>query len=139
MKYLHTMIRVQNLESALDFFINKMGLMEIRRKEVPEGRFTLVFLATEQAGPGLELTYNWDQKKPYTSGRNFGHVAYSVKDIYQYCEDLQKKGVRILRPPRDGKMAFIRSPDQISVELLQEGDPLPPEEPWLSMPNEGEW
>ena len=133
------MIRVQNLESALDFFINKMGLMEIRRKEVPEGRFTLVFLATEKAGPSLELTYNWDQKEPYTSGRNFGHVAYSVKDIYQYCEDLQKKGVRILRPPRDGKMAFIRSPDQISVELLQEGDPLPPEEPWLSMPNEGEW
>ena len=139
MKYLHTMIRVQNLESALDFFINKMGLMEIRRKEVPEGRFTLVFLATEKAGPSLELTYNWDQKEPYTSGRNFGHVAYSVKDIYQYCEDLQKKGIRILRPPRDGKMAFIRSPDQISVELLQEGDPLPPEEPWLSMPNEGEW
>ena len=133
------MIRVQNLESALDFFINKMGLMEIRRKEVPEGRFTLVFLATEKAGPSLELTYNWDQKEPYTSGRNFGHVAYSVKDIYQYCEDLQKKGIRILRPPRDGKMAFIRSPDQISVELLQEGDPLPPEEPWLSMPNEGEW
>ena len=133
------MIRVQNLESALEFFINKMGLMEIRRKEVPKGRFTLVFLATEKAGPSLELTYNWDQKEPYTSGRNFGHVAYSVKDIYQYCEDLQKKGVRILRPPRGGKMAFIRSPDQISVELLQEGDPLPPEEPWLSMPNEGEW
>ena len=139
MKYLHTMIRVQNLESALEFFINKMGLMEIRRKEVPEGRFTLVFLATEKAGPSLELTYNWDQKEPYTSGRNFGHVAYSVKDIYQYCEYLQKNGVRILRPPRDGKMAFIRSPDQISVELLQEGDPLPPKEPWLSMPNEGEW
>ena len=139
MKYLHTMIRVQNLESALDFFINKMGLMEIRRKEVPEGRFTLVFLATEKAEPSLELTYNWDQKELYTSGRNFGHVAYSVKDIYQYCEDLQKKGVRILRPPRDGKMAFIPSPDKISVELLQEGDPLPPEEPWLSMPNEGEW
>ena len=133
------MIRVQNLESALDFFINKMGLMEIRRKEVPEGRFTLVFLATEKTGPSLELTYNWDQKEPYTSGRNFDHVAYSVKDIYQYCEDLQMKGVRILRPPRDGKMAFIRSPDQISVELLQEGDPLPTEEPWLSMPNEGEW
>ena len=133
------MIRVQNLDSALDFFINKMGLIEIRRKEVPEGRFTLVFLATEKVGPSLELTFNWDQKEPYTSGRNFGHVAYSVKNIYQYCEDLQKKGVRILRPPRDGKMAFIRSPDQISVELLQEGDPLPPEEPWLSMPNEGEW
>ena len=133
------MIRVQNLEPALDFFINKMGLMEIRRKEVPEGRFTLVFLATEKVGPSLELTYNWDQKEPYTSGRNFGHVAYSVKDIYQYCEDLQKKGVRILRPPRDGKMTFIPSPDQISVELLQGGDSLPPEEPWLSMPNEGEW
>ena len=133
------MIRVQNLESALDFFINKMGLMEIRRKEVPEGRFTLVFLATEKAGPSLELTYNWDQKEPYTSGRNFGHVAYSVKDIYQYCEDLQKKGVRILRPPRDGKMAFIRSPDQISIELLQQGEPLPIQEPWASMKNHGKW
>ena len=139
MKYLHTMIRVQNLESALDFFINKLGMMEVRRREVPEGRFTLVFLATGPGESTIELTYNWDQEEPYTVGRNFGHLAYSVENIYQLCEVLQNKGVTILRPPRDGKMAFIRSPDQISVELLQEGDPLPPQEPWLSMPSQGEW
>ena len=139
MKYLHTMIRVQNLESALDFFINKLGMIEVRRREVPEGRFTLVFLATGPGESTIELTYNWDQEEPYTVGRNFGHLAYSVENIYQLCEELQNKGVTILRPPRDGKMAFIRSPDQISVELLQEGDPLPPQEPWLSMPSQGEW
>ena len=139
MKYLHTMIRVQNLESALDFFINRLGMIEIRRREAPEGRFTLVFLATGPGESTIELTYNWDQEEPYTAGRNFGHLAYSVKNIYQLCEELQKKCVTILRPPRDGKMAFIRSPDQISVELLQEGDPLPPQEPWLSMPSQGEW
>ena len=139
MKYLHTMIRVQNLESALDFFINKLGMMEVRRREAPEGRFTLVFLATGPGESNIELTYNWDQEEPYTVGRNFGHLAYSVENIYQLCEELQNKGVTILRPPRDGKMAFIRSPDQISVELLQEGDPLPPQEPWLSMPSQGEW
>ena len=139
MKYLHTMIRVQNLDSALDFFINKLGMMEVRRREAPEGRFTLVFLATGPGESTIELTYNWDQEEPYTVGRNFGHLAYSVENIYQLCEELQKKGVTILRPPRDGKMAFIRSPDQISVELLQEGDPLPPQEPWLSMPSQGEW
>ena len=139
MKYLHTMSRVQNLESALDFFINKLGMMEVRRREAPEGRFTLVFLATGPGESTIELTYNWDQEEPYTVGRNFGHLAYSVENIYQLCEDLQNKGVTILRPPRDGKMAFIRSPDQISVELLQEGDPLPPQEPWLSMPSQGEW
>ena len=139
MKYLHTMIRVQNLETALDFFINKLGMIEIRRREAPEGRFTLVFLATGPEEPTIELTYNWDQEEPYTVGRNFGHLAYSVENIYQLCEELQNKGVTILRPPRDGKMAFIRSPDQISVELLQEGDPLPPQEPWLSMPSQGEW
>ena len=139
MKYLHTMIRVQNLESALDFFINRLGMIEIRRREVPEGRFTLVFLATGPGESTIELTYNWDQEEPYTVGRNFGHLAYSVENIYQLCEELQNKGVTILRPPRDGKMAFIRSPDQISVELLQEGDPLPPQEPWLSMPSQGEW
>ena len=133
------MIRVQNLESALDFFINKLGMMEVRRREAPEGRFTLVFLATGPGESTIELTYNWDQEEPYTVGRNFGHLAYSVENIYQLCEELQKKGVTILRPPRDGKMAFIRSPDQISVELLQEGDPLPPQEPWLSMPSQGEW
>ena len=139
MKYLHTMIRVQNLESALDFFINKLGMIEVRRREAPEGRFTLVFLATGPGESTIELTYNWDQEEPYTVGRNFGHLAYSVENIYQLCEELQNKGVTILRPPRDGKMAFIRSPDQISVELLQEGDPLPPQEPWLSMPSQGEW
>ena len=139
MKYLHTMIRVQNLESALDFFINKLGMIEVRRREAPEGRFTLVFLATGPGESTIELTYNWDQEEPYTVGRNFGHLAYSVENIYQLCEELQKKGVTILRPPRDGKMAFIRSPDQISVELLQEGDSLPPQEPWLSMPSQGEW
>ena len=139
MKYLHTMIRVQNLQSALDFFINKLGMIEVRRREAPEGRFTLVFLATGPGESTIELTYNWDQEEPYTAGRNFGHLAYSVENIYQLCEDLQNKGVTILRPPRDGKMAFIRSPDQISVELLQEGDPLPPQEPWLSMPSQGEW
>ena len=139
MKYLHTMIRVQNLESALDFFINKLGMIEVRRREAPEGRFTLVFLATGPGESTIELTYNWDQEEPYTTGRNFGHLAYSVENIYQLCEELQDKGVKILRPPRDGKMAFIKSPDQISVELLQEGDPLPPQEPWLSMPSQGEW
>ena len=139
MKYLHTMIRVQNLESALEFFINKLGMIEVRRREAPEGRFTLVFLATGPGESTIELTYNWDQEEPYTVGRNFGHLAYSVENIYQLCEELQNKGVTILRPPHDGKMAFIRSPDQISVELLQEGDPLPPQEPWLSMPSQGEW
>ena len=139
MKYLHTMIRVQNLESALDFFINKLGMMEVRRREAPEGRFTLVFLATGPGESTIELTYNWDPEEPYTVGRNFGHLAYSVENIYQLCEELQNKGVTILRPPRDGKMAFIRSPDHISVELIQEGDPLPPQEPWLSMPSQGEW
>ena len=139
MKYLHTMIRVQNLESALDFFINKLGMIEVRRREAPEGRFTLGFLATGPGESTIELTYNWDQEEPYTVGRNFGHLAYSVENIYQLCEELQNKGVTILRPPRDGKMAFIRSPDQISVELLQEGNPLPPQEPWLSMPSQGEW
>ena len=139
MKYLHTMIRVQNLESALDFYKDKLEMIEVRRREVPEGRFTLVFLSTGPGDSTIELTYNWDQEEPYTAGRNFGHLAYSVENIYQLCEDLQNKGVTILRPPRDGKMAFIRSPDQISVELLQEGDPLPPQEPWLSMPSQGEW
>ena len=139
MKYLHTMTRIQNLEAALDFFVNKLGLIEISRSENPAGKYTNIFVATEEGEPSLELTYNWDQEEPYSVGRNFGHVAYSVKNIYDYCEGLQQKGVQILRPPRDGKMAFIRSPDQISVELLQEGEALPPQEPWLTMPNQGEW
>ena len=139
MKYLHTMIRVQNLESALDFFINKLGMIEVRRKEVPEGKFTLVFLAATEDEPPLELTYNWEQNEPYSSGENFGHVAYGVENIYDFCEKLQNNGVTILRPPKDGKMAFIRSPDQVSIELLQIGDPLPIQEPWASMKNQGTW
>ena len=139
MKYLHTMIRVQNLESALDFFINKLGMVEVRRKEVPEGKFTLVFLAATEDEPPLELTYNWEQNEPYNSGENFGHVAYGVENIYDFCEKLQNDGVTILRPPKDGKMAFIRSPDQVSIELLQIGDPLPIQEPWASMKNQGTW
>ncbi|MDP6319614.1 MAG: VOC family protein [SAR324 cluster bacterium] len=139
MKYLHTMIRVQNLERALDFFINKLGMTEVRRKEVPEGEFTLIFLAATEDEPPLELTYNWKQNEPYSNGENFGHIAYGVENIYKFCEKLQNNGVTILRPPRDGKMAFVRSPDQISVELLQIGEPLPIQEPWASMKNQGTW
>ena len=139
MKYLHTMIRVQNIDTALDFFINKLGMKEVRRKEVPEGEFTLIFLAAEDNDPPLELTYNWGKNEPYSSGENFGHVAYEVNNIYDYCEKLKNNGVSILRPPRDGKMAFIRSPDQISIELLQQGEPLPIQEPWASMKNQGKW
>ena len=139
MKYLHTMIRVLDLEKTLDFFVNKLGLQETGRRESKEGRFTLVFLSTAPGEPEVELTYNWDQKEPYGTGRFFGHLAFSVDNIYDTCENLQKNGVAILRPPRDGKMAFIKSPDQISVEILQEGEALEPKEPWLSMPNQGEW
>ena len=139
MIYLHTMIRVQNLEESLDFFVNKLGLKEIRRKEVPEGKYTLIFLAVNENESAIELTFNWDRKDPYSVGDNFGHIAYGVENIYDFCTNLQKNGVKILRPPRDGKMAFIRSPDQISIELLQIGDPLLPKEPWLSMENQGNW
>jgi lactoylglutathione lyase len=141
MRYLHTMIRVRDLEAALDFFCNKLGLRETRRKESESGRFTLVFLASghPEDRAEVELTYNWDQQEPYGGGRNFGHLAYEVDDIYASCEKLRAGGVAILRPPRDGRMAFVRSPDQISVELLQRGAALPPQEPWLSMPNQGEW
>lgn len=141
MRFLHTMIRVRDLDAALDFFCDKLGLREVRRTEHPQGRFTLVFLETGAEGDNaqIELTYNWDQTEPYTVGRNFGHLAFAVADIYATCERLQRGGVTILRPPRDGRMAFVRSPDQISVELLQEGDALPPAEPWKSMPNTGEW
>ncbi len=139
MKYLHTMVRVTNLEASLDFYCHKLGLKELQRRESEQGRFTLVFLAA----PGdddaqIELTYNWDPEV-YGEGRNFGHLAYSVKDIYALCAHLQQHGVTINRPPRDGRMAFIRSPDNISIELLQEGAPLPPQEPWLSMANTGKW
>ncbi len=139
MRYLHTMVRVLDLEKALDFYIQKLGLKEIRRHDHEQGRFTLVFLATGPNEPTIELTYNWDQTEPYSVGRNFGHLAYEVDNIYAFCEQLQKKGVTILRPPRDGRMAFIRSPDNISIELLQKGEALPPQEPWLSMKSTGEW
>ncbi len=133
------MVRVKDLDAALDFFVNKLGLVETRRKEVSKGRFTLVFLASEPGAPEVELTYNWDQEEAYSSGRNFGHLAYAVDDIYALCQRLMDAGLTINRPPRDGRMAFIRSPDQISVELLQKGEALPPQEPWLSMGNTGEW
>ena len=139
MKYLHTMVRVTNLEDSLAFYCEKLGLREIRRTESEKGRFTLVFLAAPgDESAQVELTYNWDPE-PYTGGRNFGHLAYRVGDIYGLCHRLQDKGVTINRPPRDGRMAFIRSPDGISIELLQEGDALPPQEPWLSMANTGTW
>lgn len=125
--------------AALDFFVDKLGLVETRRKSVPAGKFTLVFLATAPGQPEIELTHNWDQAEPYTVGRNFGHLAYETDDIYATCTRLRDGGVTILRPPRDGHMAFVRSPDQISVELLQRGEPLPSREPWASMPNTGHW
>jgi lactoylglutathione lyase len=139
LKYLHTMVRVSDLEASLDFYCNKLGLRELQRRESEQGRFTLVFLAAEGNDEAqIELTYNWDPEN-YGEGRNFGHIAYRVDDIYALCDSLQDKGVTINRPPRDGRMAFIRSPDNISIELLQAGDPLPPKEPWLSMPNIGKW
>ena len=139
MKYLHTMVRVSNLEESLDFYCNKLGLKELSRRDSEQGRFTLVFLAAPgDENAQVELTYNWDPEE-YGEGRNFGHLASCVKDIYALCEKLQAAGVVINRPPRDGRMAFIRSPDNISIELLQEGEPLPAKEPWQSMPNTGKW
>jgi lactoylglutathione lyase len=139
MKYLHTMVRVSDLEASLDFYCDKLGLVELRRKDSEAGRFTLVFLAA----PGderaqIELTWNWDPEE-YRGGRNFGHLAYEVEDIYAACQRLLDGGVVISRPPRDGRMAFVRSPDRISIELLQKGEALPAREPWASMPNTGEW
>jgi lactoylglutathione lyase len=139
MKYLHTMLRVYDLDKALDFFVNKLGLKEIRRSENEAGRYTLVFLASAEGEPPIELTYNWDEKEPYQTGRFFGHLAYSVPNIYEFCEKVQNEGVDILRPPRDGRMAFIKSPDGQSIEILQEGAALPVQEPWASMPNQGSW
>jgi lactoylglutathione lyase len=141
MRYLHTMLRVKDLEVALAFFVNKLGLKELRRTESESGRFTLVFLGTGAAGDSatVELTYNWDQAEAYSTGRFFGHLAYAVDDIYALCESLQAHGVAILRPPRDGRMAFIKSPDGQSIELLQAGAALAPAEPWKSMPNQGDW
>ena len=146
MRYLHTMVRVTDIDSALDFYCTKFGLEEVRRHESEKGRFTLIFLAApndrktsaEKRAPELELTYNWDPET-YTGGRNFGHLAYKVDDIYETCQRLMDRGVTINRPPRDGNMAFIKSPDNISIELLQDGDPLPVQEPWASMPNTGTW
>jgi lactoylglutathione lyase len=139
MKYLHTMVRVSSVETSLDFYCNKLGLRELRRIDNAAGRFTLIFLAA----PGddsaqVELTHNWDPEA-YTGGRNFGHLAYAVDDIYAACQRLMDGGVTINRPPRDGRMAFVRSPDNISIELLQAGDALPPRAPWKDMPNVGEW
>ena len=139
MRYLHTMLRVSDLDKSLDFYCNKLGLKELRRKESEQGRFTLVFLAAPgDESAQVELTYNWDPEA-YTGGRNFGHLAYLVDDIYALCQRLADGGVTINRPPRDGHMAFVRSPDGISIELLQKGDALPPKEPWVSMKNTGVW
>ncbi len=139
MKYLHTMVRVTDLDASLRFYRDALGLIELSRKEYPQGRYTLVFLAAPgDESAQVELTYNWDPQV-YGGGRNFGHLAYAVDDIYAACERLQRHGVTINRPPRDGRMAFVRSPDQISIELLQRGAPLAPAEPWASMPNIGSW
>lgn len=140
MRFLHSMIRVLDLEAAIAFF-ELLGLEVQRRKDYESGRFTLVFMGTGTPGDPaqVELTHNWDETEPYTGGRNFGHLAFEVEDIYALCEKLQDNGVTILRPPRDGRMAFVRSPDQISVELLQAGEPLAPKEPWASMASQGEW
>lgn len=139
MKYLHTMVRVTDLDESMDFYCNKLGLVEVRRKDVPAGRFTLVFLAAAgNEDAQVELTFNWDPEE-YGGGRNFGHLAYEVDDIYALCQRLADGGVTINRPPRDGHMAFVRSPDGISIELLQKGESLPPQEPWASMENSGSW
>lgn len=155
MRYLHTMVRVKNLEEALNFYCNGLGLKEVRRMESEKGRFTLVFLSTDEdwesaqaseikrGAPHVELTYNWPDEngnvENYQGGRNFGHLAYEVDNIYEYCAHLQSMGIVINRPPRDGQMAFVRSTDNISIEILQKGKPLAPQEPWQSMPNIGEW
>lgn len=139
MKYLHTMVRVTDLEASLHFYCDALGLRELKRNEYPQGRFTLIFLAAPgDESAQVELTFNWDPEA-YGGGRNFGHLAYAVDDIYATCQRLKDHGVTINRPPRDGHMAFVRSPDQISIELLQRGAPLPPAEPWKSMPNTGSW
>ena len=139
MKYLHSMVRVRDLDASLRFYCEGLGLREVRRTEVPEGKYTLVFLsASESPGAEVELTYNWGSQDDYGSARNFGHLAFRVEDIYATCARLQSMGFTIHRPPRDGHMAFVRSPDLISIELLQDGH-LPPQEPWASMPNTGVW
>lgn len=155
MRYLHTMVRVKNLENSLNFYCKGLGLKEVRRMESEKGRFTLVFLACDEdwesaqpdgkkrGAPHVELTYNWPDEngnvEDYQGGRNFGHLAYEVDNIYEYCAHLQNMGIIINRPPRDGQMAFVRSPDNISIEILQKGAAMPPIEPWINMPNIGEW
>jgi lactoylglutathione lyase len=139
MRYLHTMLRVRDLDAALDFYVKKLGLREMRRRDSEQGRFTLVFLVAESAEFEIELTYNWDQKEVYPTGRFFGHLAFEVDNIYDKCASLERAGVPILRPPRDGRMAFVKSPDGHSVELLQSGSALPPAEPWSSRANQGDW
>lgn len=147
MRYAHTMIRISNVEESLEFWCDKMGFEEIRRVDVPEGKFTLIFVAPphdaasarECRSPELELTYNWDSDEEYQTGRAWGHLAYRVENIYEICQRLMDKGVTINRPPRDGRMAFVKSPDGHSIELLQDGDALPVQEPWASMPNVGTW
>lgn len=146
MKFLHTMVRVTSVDDSLDFYCNKLGMVEVTRNDYPEGRFTLIFLAApedadrarDERAPMLELTFNWDPES-YDEGRNFGHLAFVVDDIYATCDKLMAAGVTINRPPRDGRMAFVRSPDNISIELLQKGEALPKAEPWASMPNTGKW
>ena len=139
MKYLHTMIRVLDLDKSIDFYTRLLGLKIIRRRDVEAGRFTLVFLGMDAKGPHIELTHNWDTTEAYAVGRNFGHLAFEVENIYTLCEHLQTEGVSILRPPKDGHMAFVRCPDNISIELLQKGENLELKEPWRSMKNTGQW
>jgi len=147
LQFLHTMVRITDIEQSLDFWVDKMGLVETRRTENSNGKFTLIFLAApedanrarEERAPELELTYNWDSDEVYETGRSWGHLAYRVDDIYAFCQRLMDKGVTINRPPRDGRMAFVKSPDHVSIELIQKGDALPVSEPWASMPNEGSW
>ena len=147
MKYLHTMVRIKDIEKSLDFYCNKLGMIEIDRNDYPEGKFTLIFLAApkdndraiRENAPELELTYNWDSDESYDVGRNFGHLAFRVDNIHETCQKLLDAGVTINRPPRDGRMAFVKSPDNISIELLQDGEALTPAEPWASMENQGTW
>ena len=139
MRFLHSMIRINDLEKSLDFFVNKLGLKQVKRNDYEKGQFSLIFLESEGSDAQVELTYNWDNKEDYSDGRNFGHLAFQVENIYETCQKLQESDVTILRPPRDGKMAFVKSPDGISIELLQKGEALTAKEPWLSQKNSGAW
>lgn len=139
MKFLHSMVRVNDLDTSLKFYVDLLGLVETKRVDVPAGKFTLVYLATAVGEPEIELTHNWDSTEEYSVGRNFGHLAFEVDDIYNFCQKVLNAGIEVNRPPRCGHMAFIKSPDNISIELLQKGGSLPPQEPWLSMKNSGSW